>query len=171
MEAVMNNGYRIQCEKCKYETDNKSYFLSHKRSKHPDPASKIKCEKCDFSHTFPSKLKVHYDIVHMGIKRQDEKNTCKIHSCEGFGSTCQELEKHSLFSCQQCDYSTRRKGDFRSHVQSVHEGIIYRCQNCYFVTKFEDILKRHIKFEHSQMLFACKEGKCPYKGHSKNLFM
>ena len=113
---------------------------------------------------------MHYNIVHLGIKRQDEKNTCKIDSCKSFGrNTCQDLETHSLFSCQQCHYLTRRKGDFQIHIQSVHEGIIYQCQHCYLVTKFEDLLKRHTKFEHSKILFACTEAKCSYETYSNNL--
>ena len=166
----MNDGDRIQCPKCDYTTENWNYFVAHKRSKHPDPESKIKCEKCDFSHIYPSKMKVHYNIVHLGIKRQDQKNTCKKDSCESFGrNTCQDLETHSLFSCQQCHYLTRRKGEFQSHIQSVHEGIIYQCQHCYFVTKVEDLLKRHTKFEHSKMLFACTEVTCSYETVSNNL--
>ena len=121
----------MDCAKCDYTTVKKGYLVSHMRSKHPDPASKMKCEKCDFSHIFPSKLKVHYNIVHLGIERQDDRNTCKIDSCENFGSKdCKELERHSLFSCKQCEYSTGRNSQIKMHIESVHEGIVYPCEQC-----------------------------------------
>ena len=105
--------------------------------------------KCEFTHIFPSKLKVHYNIVHLGIKRQDEKNTCKTLSCEHFGkTTCKDLETHSLFSCEHCQFSARRKHLMRDHVEKVHEGIIHPCQKCPFVAKTGDTLRTHMKTQH-----------------------
>ena len=118
-------------------------------SKHPDPRRKLKCEKCDFTHIFPSKLKVHYNIVHLGIKRQDEKNTCKTLSCEHFGkTTCKDLETHSLFSCEHCQFLARRRHLMRDHVEKVHEGIIHPCQKCPFVAKTGETFRKHMKTQH-----------------------
>ena len=142
----MNDTNIFQCVKCEYRTVNKIYLSSHMGSKHAVPRRKLKCEKCDFTHIFPSKLKVHYNIVHLGIKRQDEKNTCKTLSCEHFGkTTCKDLETHSLFSCEHCQFSARRKHVMRDHVENIHEGIIHPCQKCSFVAKTGDALKNHMR--------------------------
>ena len=140
------------------------------RSKHPDPASKMKCEKCHFSHIFPSKLKVHYNIVHLGIERQDDRNTCKVDSCENFGrKNCKELERHSLFSCKQCEYSTGRNSQIKIHIESVHEGIVYPCEQCPYVTKLKDSFRSHIKSMHTKVFPVCSEENCIYETKSNDL--
>ena len=161
---------RMDCAKCNFTTVKKNYLISHMRSKHQDPDTKIKCEECHFTHIYPSKMKVHYNIVHLGIKRQDDKNTCKVDSCENFGKkTCQELENHSLFSCKQCQYSTTRNCQIKLHNQSVHEGIVYPCEQCPFITKSKDSIRSHVKFMHAKIFLICTEENCTYKTHSNNL--
>ena len=57
----------MNCDQCDYKTDKKNYMDNHKRGKHPK--SKKKCNECSFTAAFPSKIKQHYKIVHLGIKR------------------------------------------------------------------------------------------------------
>ena len=149
----------FQCTKCDYKTTKKNYMCNHTRGKHPK--SKIKCPMCEFSHAFPSKIKQHHKIVHLGIKRLDYKYKCKINSCPDFGkNTCEDLEQHSLVFCNHCEYSARRNDDLKRHLRSVHEGIIYPCEQCSYVSKEKTNLKEHLRIVHEGIVYPCEQ--CSY---------
>ena len=131
---------RMDCAKCNFTTVKKNYLVSHMRSKHQDPDTKIKCEECNFTHIYPSKMKVHYNIVHLGIKRQDDKSTCKVDSCENFGKTTREPYK-----CNQCNYASFRIRELNAHAK-VHGGErSYKCNQCDFASYFSSSLAGHLK--------------------------
>ena len=143
-------------------------MYNHNRSKHPE--TKIKCNKCDYSHSFPSQVRQHFNKVHLGIKRQDQKYDCKIDSCQNFGlTTCVELETHSLLYCKQCQFSATRNVAMKHHVESVHEGIRYRCEQCRFVTEWERFLKVHMISKHTNMSLYCTEESCSFSTYRENL--
>ena len=162
------NDNLLKCTKCEYNTDKKNYLDNHTRGKHPK--SKTKCKMCDFSHAFPSKIKQHHTIVHLGIKRLDYKFRCKVDSCQDFGkNTCEDLEQHSLVFCNQCEHTTRRNEDLKYHVSSVHEGIVYPCEQCSYVSKWNRELKLHVKSKHTTMFFFCEEETCSFETYSRTL--
>ena len=162
------NGDIIKCDKCSYTTTIKGYMYNHNRGKHPE--TKIKCHKCDYSHSFTSQVRKHFKTVHLGIKRQDQKYTCKVDSCPKFGlKTCVDLEIHSKFYCGQCQFSAIRNVTMKFHIESVHEGIVYKCEQCDVVTKWERDLKVHIKAKHTRLIFECKEEGCSYSTYSGKL--
>ena len=159
----------VKCEKCDYKTAKKGYMYNHKRGKHSTTKNNC-CTKCNFTHVFPSKIKQHYNIVHLGIKRLDYKFRCKTDSCPDFGKdTCPHLEQHSLLFCNQCDYSARRNEELKSHSQSVHEGIVYPCEQCSYVSKRNKDLKIHIMSKHTTIFFSCDEEQCSYETFSRKL--
>ena len=158
----------MKCEKCDYKTDNKNYMDNHTRGKHSK--AKNYCTKCSFAHVFPSKIKQHYNIVHLGIKRLDYKYRCKIKSCQYYGKdTCEDLEQHSLLFCNQCEYSARRNEDLKNHMKSVHEGIVFPCDQCSYVSKRSKDLRIHVMSKHTTKFFSCKEEDCSYETYSRNL--
>ena len=92
------NGNLVKCDKCDYKTAKKFYMDNQTRGKHPK--TKNNCTQCNFTHAFPTKIKQHYNIVHLGIKRLDYKFRCKIDFYPKFGKdTCPYLEQHSLLFC------------------------------------------------------------------------
>ena len=157
----------LKCTKCDYKTVKKNYLYSHTSSKHPK--SKIKCTKCDVTCAFPSKIKQHEKIVHMGIKRNN-RYKCMIQSCQNFGKyTCEDLMLHSLLFCKQCDYSAKTKDEMKIHFQGVHEGIVYPCEQCSYVSKRKRDLVRHVMFKHTETFFGCGEENCSYETYSRNV--
>ena len=165
------NNVTLQCAKCDYKTDKKNYLDNHMRGKHPK--IKKKCTECNFAHAFPSKIKQHHTIVHLGIKRikrLDYIYRCKVHLCQNFGkNTCDDLKQHSLLFCKQCKYSAKTNRELKIHFQGVHEGIVYPCEQCSYVSKRKSDLAHHTIFKHTETFFGCKEENCSYETYSKNV--
>ena len=157
----------LKCEKCDYKTVRKNYLDNHTRDKHSK--SKIKCAKCDFSHAFPSRIKQHHNIVHLGKKRiRRWAHTCRIHSCQHYGkSTCEDLKQHSLFFCQKCDYSAKTNCELKIHSQGFHEGIVYSCEQCDYVSKRKSDFRKHILMKHTKKFVGCEEENCSYETYNK----
>ena len=104
-----------KCGKCDYKTSIISYMYKHNRIKHSD--IKHKCTECNYTHTFPTKVKTHHKQVHLGFPRSQNKLKCRKNICKDAGkSDCKELQ-HFLIYCVQCDYSTNRNDNLRTHTK------------------------------------------------------
>ena len=78
------------------------------------------------------------------------KVICRKQICPDFQTKgCKQIEDHSLFVCDQCPFSSRRKDMTQSHVQFVHEGVIFKCDQCTICTvKTRGALERHVLLKH-----------------------
>ena len=52
------------------------------------------------------------------------------------------------FHCNTCDYSTSRKEQLQTHIESVHQGKKFNCQTCDLNLSDEMSLIEHIVFVH-----------------------
>ena len=113
-----------------------------------------KCTECENTYSYLSKLKQHFNQVHRRIRRKQKnfgyKMICRKLICLNFQTKgCEQLEEHSLFACDQCPFSSRRKDMTQSHVQFVHEGVIFKCDQCTTCTvKTKGALERHVLSKH-----------------------
>ena len=155
-----------KCEKCDYKTTNYNYNMyKHKRRAHSD--IKHKCADCNYSHTYPTRVRTHYRQVHLGVPRGRMKQVCRKDICKDVGkSDCKEL-KHFLLSCGQCNYSTNRNDSLKTHTRTVHEGLVESCDQCDYTTNLKSSLKRHISRKHieetMQKRYTCDYEGCTYK--------
>ena len=152
----IKNNFERECENCDYNTSNYENMYKHKRVKHSD--IKHKCTECDYSHAYPTKVKSHHRQVHLGIPRT-RLDLCKKKVCKFFGTkNCIEL-KHFVFSCEQCEFSSKRGYGLKVHIQRIHEGEIpkrkyssenesFSCDQCEFITKYRCDLKKHMSKKH-----------------------
>ena len=62
-ELRLQNVVVDECDKCDYKTTRFQALTKHKREKHT--GVKQKCTNCDYSHVYPSRVKWHYNQVHM----------------------------------------------------------------------------------------------------------
>jgi uncharacterized C2H2 Zn-finger protein/very-short-patch-repair endonuclease len=74
-----------------------------------------------------------------------------------------QRSRELVYSCQQCDYVSKRLGDLKKHVKQVHDKIKdFRCPQCDYKTSRSGNLKQHIKDVHSKIKdFECHI--CDYK--------
>ena len=69
-------------------------------------------------------------------------------------------------SCDQCTYKAKRKGNLKTHVESIHEGLCYSCDHCGYRSTRKDSLACHVKSEHEGICYSCD--KCDYKSSWKS---
>ena len=59
-----------------------------------------------------------------------------------------------LYSCDICEYKTKRKGDLKNRIESVHGNTPHSCDQCDYKAKFKWGLKRHIRSAHKNVSFS-----------------
>ena len=56
--------------------------------------------------------------------------------------------KDVQFCCDQCGYKSKRKGDLKKHIDSVHGEVRYSCDQCDYKATQKRSLKKHIDAVH-----------------------
>ena len=151
-EVHLKIGTMKKCDECDYENLKYNNLYVHKRQNHMKHL-KQKCTECENTYSYLSKLKQHFNQVHQRIRRKQNnlyKVICRKQICPDFQTKgCKQIEDHSLFVCDQCPFSSRRKDMTQSHVQFVHEGVIFKCDQCTICTvKTRGALERHVLLKH-----------------------
>ena len=158
-----------ECNKCDHRTASYNNMFQHNRTKHSD--IRHKCTECDYSHTYPSKVKTHHKQVHLGIPRPGIQLVCCKDICENVGkSACSEVSHFRNF-CDQCEFSSQKGYDLKNHTMKVHEGVIelFSCDQCDFRTNIRASLKRHMSAKHIEKAMKetavekCNFEDCTYK--------
>ena len=154
----VKNDFAEECEKCDYKTPIAGYMYKHNRIKHSD--IKHKCTECNFTHTFPTKVRTHHRHVHLGVPRKRKQQKCGKSICKDVGkSDCKE-KHHFLFFCSQCEFSTTRNDSLKIHTRRVHEGLgTFPCSQCDFSSTRKDTLKNHTQRVHEGLIesFPCNQ--------------
>jgi len=114
-------------------------------------AKKCPCSQCDKSFDFPSKLKTHFDAVHLDLKphkcadcdlefAQKDKLVSHVKSAHGDGFVCPECSK---------PYSSKKCMD--DHISEIHEGVRHNCDYC--ISSFSQMrtLKAHLAKAHPEI--------------------
>ena len=165
-------GTMKKCDQCDYENFNYNNLYVHKRTYHMEDM-KQKCSQCDKTYHYQSKLKQHFNQVHLKIGRKNAfsgyKIMCRFQSCPDFKTTnCKEIEAHARFFCEYCPFSSRSRNAREGHVQFEHEGVVFKCDLCTECSvKTKRALDRHMKSKHpspeqtATRLF-CEENECTY---------
>ena len=169
-EVHLKIGTLKKCDECDYENVKGNNLYVHKRQNHMKHL-KQKCTACNFTTSYPSKLKQHFNQVHLKIQRKQKMypTICRKKFCPEFHTkNCKELVKHSLFYCDQCSFSSPRNDSVKSHIQYVHDGVIFKCEECTgYIVKTKSALERHVLSKHpgsqqkSNPIF-CKEDECTF---------
>ena len=61
---------------------------------------------------------------------------------------------NKLFTCDVCNYSTRRNRELLVHKKAKHEGFRYSCPLCGHKTVFRHSLKRHMDVQHEDKRYT-----------------
>ena len=90
---------------------------------------------------------------------------------------CPELQRHSLFLCEQCQLLFKRCDDLKFHNDKIHLGLVFSCKHCdSYSTARKSGLVRHINLKHQDQglerirkPIVCKEEGCTFVSVYGNL--
>lgn len=71
----------------------------------------------------------------------------------------------TVFHCKECEYSSKSKGNFTQHIESMHKGRFYPCETCGYKAKHRSNLKKHQMAMHDGVRYPCE--LCDYKATQK----
>ena len=111
------------------------------------PKKPFPCDQCEKSYDSPTKLKMHIDSVHLGIRHK-----CTL--CDEDFSQKGHLNRHikgaheNAFVCKDCNEEFASNHGLKAHVASTHEGIRHKCNFCdkTFARTYD--VTRHVKSQH-----------------------
>ena len=166
----------IKCDDCKYKAESKELLHSHKFSVHI--SNVYTCISCNqyysFSNKFSEHIKSHQDPtkvktgqkilkrkIALEEKRKPEQSHCD--QCTFVTNTEKNLSLHTMkyhdksFKSDECEFSSKKSTDFKSHGDQMHNGIVHACDQCMYTTPLKRSLAQHIFKEHSceGERFAC----------------
>ena len=156
----------FRCKICGYRARQRGHVVVHMQMH--EETLPYKCVKCDYSTTQPSHLRVHMR-VHVDEEEDDDekeqgdgKGQCYV--TEQLASLKEQMkseeEKMQLFSCNQCEYVTKRKHNLIQHL-AVHTGAKpYKCDLCDYSSSQKGHLNVHIRTHTKEKPFKCP--KCPF---------
>merc|ERR1712208_162191 len=69
-----------------------------------------------------------------------------------------------IFHCEQCDYKSHVKANFKAHLQTNHKGI-FACDECDKKFNLKTSLDCHVKSVHEGIKYNCNY--CSFKASTK----
>ena len=142
----------LMCDQCEFTTRRsqsmKEHMLKHQGVRHY-------CEYCEVSYAQERNLRAHTIQAHKGDNLPRDQCDFTTMRNEGLNNHVQCKHLKTMFSCELCESSFRRKGDLKRHVLSLHtekdpdeEKPRYNCTQCKSSHSRERDLKRHMKQKH-----------------------
>ena len=133
------------------------------------------CDQCDFQATTLSKLNLHCQSKHFGIKHPCD--LCEFKATQSQGLRDHKQRKHGimsqtepdqpqLFNCGLCSKELQTKKGLRLHLESKHGTNDYaKCEKCDFKTAIVKTLFNHIQSVHEGIRYSCQQ--CSFKATTK----
>ncbi|XP_037921892.1 transcription factor IIIA isoform X2 [Hermetia illucens] len=140
-------------------------------------------EGCDKRYIILTHLQRHIKTFHEKEHENHVKRLqCTVPSCERYLNTRTSLIRHirqfhenpKIYSCEECEYTSRHKLQFQRHVQKQHRteekpfGLkkdkIYNCPECNEEFQRWSTLQKHRKIFHAPTCFIC-DRKFSNKNH------
>ena len=140
-----HDGLKVYCIQCDYSAARRDTLLVHVRKIHEGRG--FPCETCDYIAGTRQHLDRHTKHVHEGLRREKKGQD--------------ELEDSTVWSCDHCEYKTRRRYELKLHFATAHEGKRFSCSHCDFTAKRRDKINLHIKVAHEGLGKKCNF--CDYK--------
>ena len=176
----------LKCAHCDYRCLYNADMQMHMEVKHldrVDSQKKFLCDQCDFATNSVSLLSKHCKLKHAdlsgdtdcandyNIKYKYQCDYCKyrINFLPHLTKHIENMHGTKEFSCDLCDFTTRKPVEFKRHWKYRHDPNSKRipCDKCHFSTTRADALKRHIEVVHEGKRVACSHVDCNYIARRK----
>ena len=127
---------KFQCLDCGIECFSIKSILKHIYCVHRE--KKHKCDKCDKSFIYPSKLKIHLKSC-SGLK--EPKKTLKNDTYK----VEVDNEGKKVFHCLKCEKVFDEMVNVSKHIYKIHREKKFKCDKCSKMFAFKSKLKIHVK--------------------------
>jgi len=157
----------ISCKICTVTFPTKLRLRKHMNSVHSNIQLNEPCpyQGCNATLKNKNTLNGHIKMLHTG---QTQRFTCDQcdYSTKHRGELMRHNRRHTgdLIQCELCSYSCTRMSLLSEHNESCHLNATYTCEQCGTEKKTKKMLKRHIKIVHEGICFYCE--LCNYKSTS-----
>ena len=131
----------IKCEVCNKTFKKNATFIMHMNAH--NGIKPFACQHCDFETARNQKLTQHIRRRHPEEYVPFERSPKK----EGVGY---------LFMCEHCPKTFTRKMHLTDHMR-IHNGTMFSCDQCDFSTTRLNILHNHISSKHEEHTFLCDQ--------------
>ena len=148
---------RLDCADCDKKSMNFKEYRSHIKEEHVGKL-KYKCDQCDFMTSISFILDRHRSNLHQGTGYR-----CIIEGCD-YSCKVAYSREDTIRTCgiEDCQYSSVREMDMRTHKNNVHLKIRHICEDCGYSASTKSNLGQHKKSLHKdQYPEKCNQcGKC-----------
>jgi uncharacterized Zn-finger protein len=153
---------------CKYKSDKHKLLSLHIKRAHgahsqTNTKETYSCAVCCKEYQSKCGLKAHMDANHHCDNSTDSKLPnfiCDTTGCDAKFFYKSDLERHvlkhegvgMLFSCNNCNFTTKRKSDLTRHIKHKHDESQqqFKCDLCQYETKNGSHMKRHKRLKHGK---------------------
>ena len=90
-------------------------------------------------------------LTYVNEFESDFLSKTKQESCTYMFGKYQNLVKKGLgqtYSCENCNYQTKWKGDLKKHIDSIHDNVTHSCDYCDYKATQKGALQRHMQKVH-----------------------
>ena len=154
---------RFYCDKCTYETNVRSYLVSHLKVTHSE--LEFFCDKCDYKASNKVSLKDHDASMHQERKYICETCGAKFHKPAWLRRHIRDVHNETLLMCEFCDYKTLKQATLKIHRETKHLGTKYNCDQCDFTAGRKSHVRVHKEVVHDKKRYPCQ--LCDYVAERK----
>ena len=150
------------------EIEMKEKFHSLTKNKNSTTRKRelFKCQQCDFTANRPSRLKVHTEFIHLGIKYSCTQCEYETKAAFYLKQHIQNIHDGIRYPCEHCEYKGGSLKKLGMHIKSKHEGVQYPCDKCERKYTLNENLRKHQKAKHESVRFPCNQ--CDYQAPVKH---
>ncbi|XP_030760246.1 gastrula zinc finger protein XlCGF26.1-like isoform X5 [Sitophilus oryzae] len=158
-----------KCSTCGYQTPYSTHLQRHQKIHlAPDERQLFACAHCDKKYTEKQRLKVHFDVDHMGSRSEEAEE--KVFHCTTCGFQTQyksnflshkkihlPLKDRQLFACTHCNKRYTTKRGLQRHLEDNHTHIDSRNADC--TSSTDEVILDALKIEIDDIALPLDDSK------------
>ena len=157
-ELKRNPDKSYQCTYCEFRDPVPYKVFSHESKTHNVPKT-IPCKQCDKKFSAALLLKMHIVQVHQyGLVKvfceicgeNVKKKYFSQHMRDKHGDGKPSFDESKIYTCDLCDFQTKRHLFLLRHQKRVHSNRDYSCSLCHATFALEVDCKQHIRLIHGE---------------------
>ena len=171
----------VKCGMAEFLKQTSSDILEDVKTNEPDIGQEFPktdlfiCDQCDFQSSTLSKLNLHGQSKHLGVKHPCDQCDFKATQAQGLRDHRQrkhgiivprEAKQPPIFICGFCSKELQTKKGLRLHLESKHgTNDFAKCEKCDFKTAIVKNLFNHVQSVHEGVRYSCEQ--CDFKATTK----